>query len=73
MKIILFILWLTLIVIGLVSCKHISEQQKTEEEPSDLRKQFELCKDKFYVAYPAEIIITEWHECMKDKQEGGTP
>tara|TARA_R100001530_G_C4202605_1_gene125220 strand:+ start:280 stop:495 length:216 start_codon:yes stop_codon:yes gene_type:complete len=71
MKRFVIVVWLVLIMIGLVSCKHIiSEQQKTEEEPSDLRKQFELCKDKFYVAYPDEIILTEWHKCMKNKQEG---
>ena len=68
MKKLVIVIWLVLILIGLVSCKNISGQQK-EEQPSDLRKQFELCKAKFYVEYPDEIIRTDWHKCMENKQE----
>ena len=71
MKKLVIVIWLVLIMIGLVSCKYISGQQKevNDEQPSDLRKQFELCRAKFYVEYPDEIIRTDWHKCMENKQE----
>ena len=68
MKRLVIVIWLVLIMIGLVSCKNISEQQK-EEQPNDLRKQVEECRAKFYVEYPDEIIRTDWHKCMENKQE----
>ena len=74
MKRLVIVIWLVLIMMGLVSCKYISGQQNQKwglarKWINDLRKQFEECKAKFYVEYPDEIIRTDWHKCMENKQE----
>jgi len=39
-------------------------------DPAAWRKQFEECRDKFYTAYPDEIIETDWHKCMRKDKSG---
>ena len=38
-------------------------------DPSAWRKQFEVCKDKFYTHYPDEIVDNDWHKCMRKNHE----
>tara|TARA_R100000995_G_scaffold35294_1_gene16088 strand:- start:495 stop:707 length:213 start_codon:yes stop_codon:yes gene_type:complete len=38
-------------------------------DPADWRKQFEECRDKFYVHYPDEVNPNDWHKCMERDYE----
>jgi hypothetical protein len=42
-----------------------SKEWNNKYDPEDWRAQFNECRDKFYTAYPDEIIETDWHKCMR--------
>jgi|21_taG_2_1085346.scaffolds.fasta_scaffold02419_3 hypothetical protein len=57
-------------IILLTSFKDIPSdmQSKNPPEKKDPMERFHECRDKFYTAYPDEIIETDWHKCMQRKK-----